>query len=272
MLSVAAGLSAAELPFPPPEFEAGYKLPSTPTPKPRADWQEWGDVAILAAAMGLAAWLAFGRRSRRGMFWLTVFSLLYFGFYREGCICPVGSIQNVAQALGMPAYAVPGTVLLFFALPLLFALVFGRVFCAAVCPLGAIQEVALIKPVRLPRPLTQALGVLPYVYLGAAVLFASTGAMFIICRYDPFVPFFRLAGPMHMLVIGAAFVVLSTFVGRPYCRFLCPYGALLGLFSRFAWRKIAATPDECVVCSLCHEACPFDAIEPPTPQGVHDES
>jgi len=184
----------------------------------------------------------------------------------------VGSIQNVSLAIARPEYVLPFTVVLIFALPLLFALIFGRVFCAGVCPLGALQEIVLVKPVRLPRWLAEALGVLPFVYLGAAVLFAATNTMFIVCRYDPFVPFFRLAGPLHMLLIGAGTLLLSTFIGRPYCRFLCPYGALLSMFSRFSWRKISVTPDECVVCSLCHDACPFDAIESPTPQGAVDES
>ena len=271
VLSVCAGLSAAELPFPPPKFAPGYEMPTAQMPAPRAGWREGVDVCVLAAAMGVAAWLALAKRSRRGMLWLAIFSLLYFGLYREGCVCPIGSIQNVTLALADSAYALPFTVVLFFALPLLFALLFGRVFCAAVCPLGALQEVVLIRPVQLPSWLTQALRLVPFIYLGAAVLFAATNTMFIICRYDPFVAFFRLAGPFHMLVVGAVFLILSTFVGRPYCRFLCPYGALLSLVSRGSWRKVSVTPDECVVCSLCHKACPFDAIEPPTPQGAIDE-
>ena len=34
-----------------------------------------------------------------------------------------------------------------------------------------------------------------------------------------------------LLLLGGAFVVIGMFVGRPYCRFLCPYGALLKLAS-----------------------------------------
>ena len=110
--------------FPPPEFESDYRQPPMQMPKPRAPWQEAADVAVLAGAMSVAAWLALRKRSRRGMFWLAVFSVVYFGFYREGCICAIGSIQNVALALAKPDYALPLTVVLFFALPLLFALLF----------------------------------------------------------------------------------------------------------------------------------------------------
>ena len=51
------------------------------------------------------------------------------------------------------------------------------------------------------------------------------------------------------------------FVGRPYCRWLCPYGALLSVFSRYAWRSFSITPDRELDCGLCSEACPYGAIE-----------
>jgi len=129
----------------------------------------------------------------------------------------------------------------------------------------------LIRPVRVPRPLARALGMVPYVYLGLAVLFAGTGTMFVVCRYDPFVGFFRLSGTLPMLLAGGVVLLLATVVGRPYCRFLCPYGVLLSLCSRFAWRRTSITPDVCVQCSLCEDACPFDAIRAPTPEAIREE-
>ncbi len=271
VLVVTASSARALERFPPPEFDTAYEAPSSQFPSPRADWQEAADVGILVVALSLAAWFALGRRNRRAMTGLSVASLAYFGFYRGGCVCPIGAIQNVALALADSGYALSFTVVLFFALPLFFALLFGRVFCGGVCPLGAIQDVLLIKPVRVPTWLERALGVLPFVYLGTAVLFAVTNTMFIICRFDPFVPFFRLAGPFHMLVAGGGVLAVSAFVGRPYCRFLCPYGALLGLVSRWAWRKVGITPNECIVCSLCEDACPFGSIRAPTPAGLSEE-
>lgn len=257
--------------FPPPDFETAYEMPEMTHPAPRAAWREYIDVGVLAVALVAATVIALRLRSRSAMIGLSVFSLAYFGFYRAGCICPVGSVQHATLSVADATYAIPLSVAVFFALPLLFALLFGRVFCGGVCPLGAAQDVALIKPVRVPSWLESALGVLPYVYLGAAVLFVVNGAGFIVCAYDPFVPFFRLAGPWTMLALGGVFLAASMFVGRPYCRFLCPYGVLLGFCSRWSWRKVSITPDECVVCGLCEDACPFGAIHPPTPPGV-DES
>ena len=82
-----------------------------------------------------------------------------------------------------------------------------------------------------------------------------------ICRFDPFVGFFRFTGPFHMLLIGGLFLLLGLFVGRPYCRYLCPYGALLALTSRLAWRSVSITPDRELDCGLCDHACPYGAIE-----------
>lgn len=256
-----AAAGASELRFPPPDFESGYQMPQTQYPGARAQWLEYLDVGVLLGCLGLASWLAFRRRSRRGLVGLSVFSLLYFGFYREGCICAIGSVQNVALALGGHGYALPVGVAIFFAAPLLVALFFGRTFCAAVCPHGALQDLVLVKPVTLPRWLESGLGILPFLYLGAGVTFAATGAAFLICRFDPFVPIFRMSGSLGMLVTGGVLLGAGMFVGRPYCRFLCPYGALLRVGSALSRWRIRITPDICTQCRLCTDSCPFGVIQ-----------
>jgi len=256
---------AAPQRFPPPEFESGYELPPSPAvPHPRQSVYEYVDVAVLLAALILASYLVLKRRSRRAIFVLMVFSLIYFGFWRKGCVCPIGAIQNVVLSIFDRDYAVPITVSAFFLLPLIFTLFFGRVFCSAVCPLGAIQDLVLLRPVSVPNWLASGLRVFAYLYLGLAVLFAATGSAFLICRYDPFVAFFRLSGNLNILIIGACFLVVGLFVGRPYCRFFCPYGVILRQLSRLSRWRVTITPDECIGCRLCEESCPFGAIRKPT--------
>jgi ferredoxin len=252
--------------FPRPEFEGDYVIPETTQPSARTEGLEYLDVAVLAAALGLAAYLALKQRKRRWIFLLAVFSLIYFGFWREGCVCAVGSVQNIALGIASSGYAVPVTVIVFFMLPLLFALFFGRVFCAAVCPLGAAQDVVLLKPVKVPTWLAHFLSVIPYAYLGLAVLMAALGADFLICRYDPFVGFFRMGATFGMLLLGAAFLVVGTVVGRPYCRFFCPYGVLLNWTSRLSKHHLQTTPADCIQCRLCEHTCPFDALKRPSPE------
>jgi NosR/NirI family transcriptional regulator, nitrous oxide reductase regulator len=250
--------------FPPPEFEPGtYTMPPTTAPAARAQLMDLVDVGLLVAALTLATYAVLKQRNRRWVFWIMLGSLGYFGFVRQGCVCPIGSIQDVTLALFHTGYAVPLSVLAFFLLPLLFTLFFGRTFCAAVCPLGAAQDVVVWKPLKLPRWLEHALGLVPYLYLGLAVLFAATGTAFVICEWDPFVSFFRRSGSFQMLAIGAGFLVVGLFIGRPYCRFLCPYGALLSLLSRVSRWNVTLTPDDCLKCQICEVACPFGAIADP---------
>ena len=249
--------------FPKPEFESGYVTPPTLTPNPRAEALAILDVVLLIATLAVASWMVINKRSRNGVFWISIFSIAYFGFFREGCICAVGSVQNITYALFNPSYSIPISVVLFFALPIIFTLFFGRTFCAAVCPLGAIQDVFVLKPVSLKSWLLKVLGLIPYIYLGLAILYAATSTDFVICRYDPFVGFFRLNASFMMFSIGAVLLFIGVFVARPYCRFLCPYGVILNLASRVSKKHLTITPAKCIQCKLCEDSCPFDAIEKP---------
>jgi len=258
------GLALAAERFPPPEFSFDYQFPRVRVPGPRTELFAWIDVVVLLGTLGLATWLVLKKRSRLEIFLLTVFALLYFGFYRAGCVCPIGAIQNVALAIGSADYVLPVTIGLFFLLPVGFALLFGRVFCSSVCPLGAAQEMVVLRPLRVPLWLERGLGVIPFVYLGVAVFFAWVGTDFFICRYDPYVSFFRLDGPAHMLIAGAVLLGIGTFIGRPYCRFLCPLGAIFRVLAPLSRWHVRLGGDHCVTCHLCADACPYNAIRPPT--------
>ena len=263
-LSLLSGaLALGEERFPPPEFRTGYNIPTDNYPQPPAYFWNYLDTFLLLAALSLASWLIFYRRSRRGVFLLTCFAVAYFGFVRRGCVCPIGSIQNVAQAL-FTGTALPWIVGAFFALPLILVLLFGRVFCSCVCPLGAIQDLFTWKTVAVPRWAEVSLGLFAYFYLGLGVVYASCGGPYLICQYDPFVPLFRLNGPSYMLLIGGLLLLTSLFIGRPYCRFICPYGVILRLLSPFSRKQVTITPAECIDCRLCEKSCPYNAIRLPT--------
>ena len=264
LLFVLAFEAKAQFRFPMPEFESGYTHPEMNAPLP-SRIPAAVDITVLFVTLAATAWSVLKLRSRSMVFSIAIFSLLYFGFYRKGCICPVGSLQNVVNAIIDHSFGVPLIVTAFFLLPLVFALYFGRVFCAAVCPLGAIQEMCAVSPIQLSRPVETTLGLLPYAYLGLTVLSLATGTGFLICRYDPFIGFFRQGASFNMLLTGGVLLLIGVFIARPYCRFLCPYGVLLRWISLFSRWRVTITPAECIQCRLCELSCPYGAIVIPTP-------
>ncbi len=249
--------------FPKPEFETDYVQPLTSVPTPGSLLLEYVDVLILFLALITGTILVIRKRSRNGMVLLSVFSILYFGFFKKGCVCSVGAVQNIVLTIAKPTYFLPLSAALFFLLPLIFALFFGRIFCGAVCPIGAVQDLVLVKSVKIPRWLNEILSLVPVILLSLAVLMAGTGAGFLICRLDPFIPIFRIGGGLEQVIFGISFLILSMVVGRPYCRFLCPYGVLLSWMSFFSRYHLKITPDDCTSCQLCEEACPYLAIAVP---------
>ena len=265
LLLALPGAAQTEFRFPRPEFSSGYQHVEMSLP-PAALTPPWLDVALLVLLLGATAWAVLRRRSRNWVLFLSLVSLVYFGFYRRGCVCSVGSLQNVLNAFIGTGETLTLLVALFFLLPLVAALYFGRVFCAAVCPLGAAQEFCAVRPVQVPKSLDSALGLLAYAYLGITVLGLWTGCGFLICRYDPFVGFFRQGGSFNMLLAGGLLLAAGIFIARPYCRYLCPYGVLLRWASIFARRHATVTPAACIQCRLCEESCPYNAIVPPAPE------
>lgn len=258
--------------FPAPEFEGGYQVPPVQISKVQPAIFEYLDIAVFLGVLSFVTWAIIKKRSRRLVFWTSLFSVLYFGFYRKGCICPVGSLQNITLAIFDPHYAIPVTAILFFIAPLAFTLFFGRTFCAGVCPLGALQDLIAFRPVSLKSWVRSLLGLIPFIYLGLAILFAATGTDFIVCRYDPFVSFFRYNGSSLMFSIGGILLITGVFIARPYCRFLCPYGVLLNLVSRFSNKHLSIANGKCINCRLCENACPFDAIDMPAGLEVKNDN
>jgi len=153
------------------------------------------------------------------------------------------------------------------------SLVVAKSFCSLLCPVGAVSEWLGRLGQRLlgrqlvpPRWLDLPLRSLKYVLLGFFV-WATWVAMdlpgvraFLDSPYNrvadvKMLLFFAHPGRITVAVLGVL-AVASFFVRDPWCRYLCPYGALLGLVGRLAPFKVTRDARTCIDCRKCTRVCP----------------
>lgn len=156
--------------------------------------------------------------------------------------------------------------------------VIGKSFCSWFCPIGFLSELIgdfgekgiwkrfLKKRVKLPKLLDYPLRSLKYLLLGFfvyAIFFTMTAAslqFFLDGAYNKMADvkmyyFFADISRFALTVIAVLFI-LSIFIRNFWCRYLCPYGALLGLVSLISPTKIKREVKSCIDCGLCAKACP----------------
>jgi polyferredoxin len=164
-----------------------------------------------------------------------------------------------------------GLVILLLALAL--GLLAKRAFCSWVCPIGTISEALAALSLRLfrrklslPRFIDLPLRSLKYLLLFffVYVVFFQMGpasvALFLDSPYNrvadvKMLYFFEQIGSFGLKVL-LGLVGLSIVIPYFWCRYLCPYGALLGAASLFSLLKVTRHAPSCIDCNLCTKACP----------------
>ncbi len=147
-----------------------------------------------------------------------------------------------------------------------------KAFCSWLCPVGTISEYLwrlgkklFGRNFPLPRWIDLPMRGFKYLLLGFFVWAISTMSVVGIKDFmqSPYgliadvkmLNFFRHIGETGIIVLGL-FVVASVFVPNFWCRFLCPYGALLGLTAFFSPARIRRKTEPCIDCGKCAKACP----------------
>lgn len=155
----------------------------------------------------------------------------------------------------------------------LMSIVVAKSFCSHICPVGWLSEVlgrfgirlvgkTLTPPKWLDIPL-RGLKFLLFGFFAWAVWFAmSPDAVegFLSSPYARIVDakmwqFFAPPSRLTIAVLGIL-IVGSVFVRDLWCRYLCPYGALVGLLGRFAFFKVSRNAEVCTDCRGCTQVCP----------------
>ena len=103
-------------------------------------------------------------------------------------------------------------------------------YCHIHCPMGAAQELVgkvSIKKWKLKQSVTKWLNNLRYYILSALLFLMWLGVGFDLINYEIFSAFIISSASTVVLIMAVVFMLLSLFIPRPYCRFVCPTGALL---------------------------------------------
>jgi len=185
--------------------------------------------------------------------------------------CPIGVIAQFSALHVFPFVA--------FGMLIVVGILFGSLVCGWACPFGFLQDLAA----KVPTPkfdLPKWTGTLRYIVLIGTVLAVpylfGEGHPLFVCRVCPAgaleaaVPAMagqalasqKIAWPNAVkLTILGIFLIGIFFVRRPWCRILCPLGAIFSLFNRISAFFLRFHPDKCSNCERCHKLCEY-GIEP----------
>jgi polyferredoxin len=218
--------------------------------------------------------------------WLGIQFYLWVRFFERGGVglsvprppgaegwLPIAGLMNFKYFVltGQVPSIHPAAMFLFLSFVLM-SLLLKKAFCSWLCPVGTLSEYLwklgrriFGRNVQLPRWADIPLRGLKYLLLGffVVVIGAMSAAAIQDFMSTPYgivadvkmLNFFRGIGQTAALVI-AVLMLLSMLVQNFWCRYLCPYGALMGLASLFSPLKIRRDPDACIDCGKCARACP----------------
>lgn len=202
--------------------------------------------------------------------------------------CPIGALQT---ALGGQSRHFPFYVL---GMLMLFGVLFGRLICGFACPFGLVQELLHKVPVpklHVPARLDRALRWVKYVMLFGVVVLLSVALTSDMGTTDPLfceyvcpagtleagIPLL-LTNPSLRALVGFLFswkmlvlvVILMAclFIHRPFCKYLCPLGALYGLFNKFSFYRMRVDASACMHCGSCQRVCPMGVDASVTPNSA----
>jgi ferredoxin-type protein NapH len=207
--------------------------------------------------------------------------------------CPMGTIQAMLATPGLFQNMVAGNwiqaVGFFYAFGFIgiIGTLVGRMACGWACPIGFLQD--LMYKIRLPKlAMPDVLGNLKFVVLFMLVFIlplaahdAATGVGHswfckLICiggTLGASIPHVVIdwgwykVGWNFILKVGilVTFLALFLLIKRPFCRMMCPLGALWSVFNRFSFYKLAVDQNRCIKCNACQKKCPCDVKPYETP-------
>ena len=238
-------------------------------------------ITMRIRSLRIASQIFFLILSAAGFLGIGMTGLVYPYFFCVACPgavanCPIGALQHSVLGIDTGAWLKLGLYTLGFVA--LVSVVAGRAFCGWACPMGALQD--LISPVS--NKLSKRFGIprnwnARYVKYGMLIFVIIAAWIFRtkwFCLFDPggmitatipmlgesFITGERwVAGDyLVMKIIYTVVFFAGVFlVTRAWCRFLCPYGAMVAPFNRISLLHIKQYDEKCIHCGVCTRKCPM---------------
>lgn len=187
-------------------------------------------------------------------------------------VCPFGGVVSIYTLLTAGTFVkkIHQSSMVLMYIVFVSALLLGPLFCGWICPFGTYQEwisrmgrkIFKNKHNRfIPYKYDRYLRFLRYIVLLGVIVMTARSGQLLFADIDPYYALFQFwTGEVAItaLIVLAAVSVLSLFVERPFCKYVCPYGAVLGLFNLVRIIPLKRNAKTCISCSKCDKSCPMN--------------
>lgn len=183
-------------------------------------------------------------------------------------ICGVTSLYQFFTSQTLWIIKVKSILGIIIGLTLILSFLFGPIICGFVCPFGTIQDLVAKIGKKIfknkyntfvPKRIDGKLKYLRYLSLIGTIILTATSSIVVLEMINPyhgFLSIFNRNISALSIAILSLVIVLGLFIHRPWCRYLCPYGAYLGLFNKIKVFRIVRKKSTCVGCKKCSKSCP----------------
>jgi len=212
----------------------------------------WGITIALAVYL-----LASNRVTSTLRTWQVFASFMIFGVLLGSDPSPMGTIKDTIALLGIEGIVFPPRLVAFVVFTITVVLA-NKVICGWGCQIGTLQDwlyriSPIRKKLRFSFSTSNCIRVTAFIAIVAAAFIFSFD---LIGAVDPF----KIFEPSKLTYLAGSFIValllISLFVYRPWCTFICPFGLTSWFFERYSWFRIRMDRDKCIQCGACRSVCP----------------
>ncbi len=187
-------------------------------------------------------------------------------------VCPFGGVVSIYQLVTTGGFVkkIHESSLVLMVIVFASALLMGPLFCGWICPFGTFQEFLgrigrKLFPRKynrfIPAKFDRYLRFLRYILLFQVLYMTARSGEILFANIDPYYALFQFwTGEVALsaLIVLGVVMILSLFVERPFCKYACPYGAVLGIFNLFRIIPLKRNSASCINCKKCDRTCPMN--------------